>query len=143
MAKKNELPPFVKKRKIMFGEKVADRQRIQAGVEFMEAGRYDDALEFFVRSDAEEYVREIVEIALKECNVPVFLRAKVVLNEKPEKAELEEIADRALEMDSPAMAAVALQKAGLHEKAKEIRSEVTGESVDAEEEESTEGDGTK
>ena len=134
MAKKNELPGFVKKRKILFGEKVSPEQRRTTGIEFMEAGRYDDALEFFARADAGEYVRKIANIAREEGNVPIYLRAKGVLEEKPEQDDFEELAGKALEKNRPSMAVVAYQKAGLEEQADRLRSEVFGEEAQDEEE---------
>ncbi len=126
MADRSELPAFSKKRDILFNEKTSDRQRLQSGVEFMQAGRYDDALEFFGRCDAEEQVHEIVDRARRECNVPVFLRAKVILKEKPDTAELEELAVRAEEMERPLMAVLAYQKAGMQEKADRVRAGMGG-----------------
>ncbi len=126
MADRSELPGFSKKRDILFNEKASGQQRLQNGVEFVQAGRYDDALEFFERCDAEEQVREILDIARRQCNIPVFLRAKVILKEKPDAAELEELAVRAVEMERPLMAVLAYQKAGMQEKADRVRAGMGG-----------------
>ncbi len=127
MAERKDLPGFQKKRKILFDDKFAGRQRLEAGIEFMEAGRYDDALEFFARSDAAQQVREIAELARQQCNVPIFLRAKVVLKERPGEDELVELALRAMEAGRSSMAELAYRKAGRQEEADRISGKTGGE----------------
>ncbi len=124
MADKNELPEFSKKRKVLFDDKDSGRQRLQTGIAFKEAGRYDDALEFLARCDepdAAGQIREIADIALQECNVPVYLRAKGILKEEPDPAAMADLAGNAEETGRPSMAVLAFQKSGMSEKAEEIR----------------------
>ena len=120
----DELPEFREKRKILFGEKTREEQMRLTGRQFMEAEQYDDALEFFARCDANDLVREIIERAREAGNTPLYFRAKVVLGEKPDEAELLEMAEAARQAGRTSMAVVAYQKAGHEERADELREEL-------------------
>jgi hypothetical protein len=120
----DELPEFREKRKILFGEKTEEEQLRQTGRQFMEAEQYDDALEFFARCDAADEVREIIGRARETANTPLYLRAKVVLGEKPDEAELLEMAEKARKAGRTSMALVAYQKSGHEEQADELREEL-------------------
>jgi hypothetical protein len=124
MAGSNDLPSFREKRKTLFGEKTREEEMRQTGTQFMEAGQYDDALEFFARCDAAGKVREILERAKQEGNTPLYLRAKVVLGEAAEEDELRELARAAHDAGRPSMALVAYEKAGMEERAEELRQEL-------------------
>ena len=52
MAKSDSLPPFAKKRAILFGQKTSEAKLRATGEQFLDANRYDDALEFFQRGNA-------------------------------------------------------------------------------------------
>ncbi len=114
----------------MFGEKVDPELKRRTGDFFKDSERYDDALEFYARTQAETQIREIMDAAREDCNIPVFLRAKVVLGEKNPVEVLESLAQKALEQGRPSMAALAYQKAGLDEKAAAIRGNVLDTVVD-------------
>ncbi|MBS3761775.1 MAG: hypothetical protein KGZ25_00605 [Planctomycetes bacterium] len=111
MAKSDELTGFHKKRKVLFGEKSSDEDLHEMGRQFMEAEHYDDALEFFARTEAEEDVRKIASRAIENGNTPLFLRAKVVLDEKPTEEELGKLAANAEEAEQISSAYVAHLKA--------------------------------
>ncbi|MHC5035398.1 MAG: hypothetical protein ACYTFZ_10215 [Planctomycetota bacterium] len=81
MAKSKELPGFDEKRKILFGAKSSPEKMRETGELFMDAERYDDALEFFQRCDAQDQTREIARRAMAAGNTPLYMRAKKVLGE--------------------------------------------------------------
>jgi len=116
-----ELPDFYEKREILFGDSTTEEEMRSTGERFMRAGRYDDALEFFARCDAEDLVREIIETARERGDTPVFLRAKRVLGEETDKHEWDELAENALEQNSPSKAYVAKMKAGKEEEAEQLK----------------------
>lgn len=140
MAQKTELPDFTKKRKILFGEKVDDSERYETGCEFMQTERFDDALEFFARTETEGVetkIRDIAARAMEDGNTPLFLRAKTILKEKTTQEEMEDIARVALSNNRPSMALIAYQKGGMDEKAETLRNQIFGteEKEDEEKEE--------
>jgi hypothetical protein len=126
MANSDELPGFRDKRKTLFGEKTGEEEMRETGRQFMEAGQFYDALEFFARCEAPDQVKEIARRAKESGNTPLFLRARVVQGEQPGEEELLELARSAREGDRLSMAVVALQKAGHEEEAQELRRELLG-----------------
>ena len=126
MAKPDTLPGFRDKRAALFGAKVTPQHRREVGMRFMEAERYDDALEFFSRADAEDQVRKIAAIAAERGDTPLFLRAKVVLKEVPAQQELAALARKAEEAGRPSMARMAYLKAGLQEEADRLGGQAAG-----------------
>lgn len=120
MAGADKLPEFSEKRDLLFGENTTDEQRRETGKLFMDAEQYDDALEFFARCEADDLVRDIVDIAVEKGDAALYLRAKVVLEEEADNDVLVDIADRARERNRTSMARVAYQKAGAEEKAEEL-----------------------
>jgi len=130
MAKSDTLPGFSDKRAALFGGKVKPEHRREVGMRFMEAERYDDALEFLSRADAEDEVRKIAAIAVERGDTPLFLRAKVVLKEEPAQQELVALARKAEAAGRPSMAKVAYLKAGLQEEADRLGGETAGAAGD-------------
>ncbi len=124
-----ELPDFYEKRDILFGDNTTEEEMRSTGEQFMRAGRYDDALEFFARCEANDLVREIIEEVKERGDTPVFLRAKRVLDEETEEAEWEELASNALEHGSPSKAYVAKLKAGKEEEAEQLKDQIYPDEV--------------
>ncbi len=93
----------------------------------MAAERYDDALEFFERTDARTEVQEIARVALERGDTPLFLRAKVVLKEQPTEQELSALARNAEAAGRKSMAYLAHLKAGHQQEAEGLQAEMTGE----------------
>ena len=124
MAKRNELPSFLEKRKILFGRKTAAQEIMEAGRQFMEAERFDDALEFFERTEATQEVQKIARLAVERGDTPLFLRAKVVLKEEPTEQELDILARNAEAAGRSSMALIAHLKAGHKEQAERLRAEM-------------------
>jgi hypothetical protein len=126
MAKKKELPGFSQKRKVLFGARTSPEKMREAGELFMEAGRHDDALEFFERCDAEDLIRQIATNALASGNTPLYMRAKRALGEEIAEAEWSELAAAAERAGAHTMAYVAHLKAGHEEEAARLRRLTTG-----------------
>lgn len=143
MAKKQELRGFYQKRKILFGAKTSPERMRQTGERFMAAGRYDDALEFFERCEAEDLTRRIAAEAMKAGDAPLYMRAKKVLKEQIADGEWAGLAANAENAGSYAMAYVAHLKAGREEEADRVRrlmSGLAGEEPDAEQQPAAPGD---
>ena len=124
MAKLNELPGFRKKRKTLFGSKTSAGQMLETGREFMQAERFDEALEFFSRAGATQEVEQIAGLAAERGDIALFLRARVVLNEEPTEEELEAVARNAEAAGRRSMALTAYLKAGRMEQAERLRAEM-------------------
>jgi hypothetical protein len=132
MVQKRELPGFYPKRKLLFGAKTSRERLREMGEAFMDAGRYDDALEFFGQCGAEQPARKIAELAMQAGNVPLYMRAKRVLAEQISEEEWTQIAAHAERAGAFSMAYVAHSKAGHEEEAARVRRLVPG--MEAEEE---------
>ena len=124
MAELNELPGFRNKRKTLFGSKTSPQQMLETGREFMQAERFDDALEFFSRAQATQEVKQIAGLAAERGDTALFLRAKVALKEEPTEEELETIARNAEAAGRRSMALTAYLKAGRMEQAERLRAEM-------------------
>ncbi|MEF8788362.1 MAG: hypothetical protein V5A84_04770 [Planctomycetota bacterium] len=124
-----ELPDFYEKREILFGDSTTEEEMRSTGEQFMRAGRYDDALEFFARCDADDLVREIIEDVKERGDTPVFLRAKRVLDEETSEEEWDELAQNALEHGSPSKAYVAKVKAGKEDEAEQLKERIYPDEV--------------
>ena len=124
-----ELPDFYEKREILFGDSTTEEEMRSTGEKFMRAGRYDDALEFFARCDADDLVREIIEDVKERGDTPVFLRAKRVLDEETSEEEWDELAQNALEHGSPSKAYVAKVKAGKEDEAEQLKERIYPDEV--------------
>ncbi len=133
MARKQDLPDFYEKRKLLFSEKARAKELRETGRQFMEAGRYDDALEFFQRCEADELARQIAERAMREGDTPLYMRAKKVLGEEINEEQWLALAERAEQAGRPSMASVAYRKAGDEEEAARLRELITAAAEDEEE----------
>jgi len=121
MRESQDLPGFREKRKILFGENTTPEQMLETGRKFMAAGRFDDALEFFQRSDARAEVQQIAQTAAQSGDTALFLRAKLVLGEQASEQELVRVARAAEASGRHSMAYIAYVKAGRQEDAERLR----------------------
>ncbi len=122
MAKNQNLPSFREKRKILFSEKTS-RERMRAtGELFMQAGRYDDALELFERAEARDLTGQIAALAMDSGNTPLYMRAKKILKEEITDREWTALAANAEKAGMYSAAYVAHLRAGHEEEAARIRS---------------------
>ncbi|NLW51596.1 MAG: hypothetical protein GXY85_12265 [Candidatus Brocadiaceae bacterium] len=126
MAKRGELPDFHTKRKALFDPRATPQRLRETGEMFHAAERYDDALEFFSRCEAQDAVRAIAETAMKAGNVPLFMRARRILREAITENEWTQIARRAEEAGAFSMACVAHCKAGHEDEADRLRRLMSG-----------------
>lgn len=124
MAKSDELPGFVAKRKILFGARTTPEQMTEMALRFMAQERYDDALEFLAKTDAHAPLDKIVRIAIDRGDTPLLLRAKAVLKQEPTDRELLVTAKQAEAAGRPSMAYVAYVKAGNEQEAERLRGEI-------------------
>lgn len=120
------LPGFYDKRRILFGAKTTPERMRQTGKLFMDAARYDDALEFFERCAAEDLARQIAQTAMKEGDTPLYMRAKKVLKEAVSEQEWNQLAAAAEKAGRPTMAYVAHLKAGHVEEAARLGQALKG-----------------
>jgi len=126
MAKQRDLPAFREKRKILFGEKTSQERMREAARQFMEAERYDEALEFCQRTEADELARQIAARALESGNSPLYMRAKRVLGEEIGDEEWAQLAAKAEKAGLFSAAYVAYVKAGREPEAARMRSLMPG-----------------
>jgi len=87
MAKSDSLPPFEKKRAILFGAKTSEAKLRATGEQFLAADRHDDALEFFQRAGAEDMIRSVQDDAVAAGNVPLLMRACRALKQQPTREQ--------------------------------------------------------
>jgi hypothetical protein len=141
MAKKRDLPGFAEKRKILFGAKTTPEKLRDTGELFLEAERYDDALEFFQRGHADDLTRAVADRAMEDGNVPLYMRAKRVLGEPVEKEEWNRLAATAEGQGRFSMAYVSFVKAGNETEAQRLRQLLPSQDAraDAEAEEADDG----
>ncbi|MHC4481164.1 MAG: hypothetical protein ACYS1C_09400 [Planctomycetota bacterium] len=118
MPRNDELPAFFQKRKILFNEKTSPEKMRRTGQLFMAAERYDDALEFFARCEADDLTQA--------GNTALYMRAKRVLDEDITEEEWTKLAAAAESAGAHTMAYVAHQKAGHQEEAARLREMVPG-----------------
>ena len=126
MAKRDELPGFKEKREILFGKRSSPQKMLETGIKFMEAERYDDALEFFSQVEADELVRKIADVALKSGDTSLYMRAKKVLGEEITQQQWDTLAFNALHQGSVSKAYVAKLEAGKQEEAEGLKAQMEG-----------------
>jgi tetratricopeptide (TPR) repeat protein len=126
VAKKPQLPGFYEKRKVLFAESPSPEKLLRAGRQFMEAGRYDDALEFFQRAGAHDLARQVAAVAMQAGNTPLLMRAKKVLGEGITEQEWLQVAANAEKAGLPSCACLAYSKAGREEEAARVRGLMPG-----------------
>ncbi|MCD6417023.1 MAG: hypothetical protein J7M08_10085 [Planctomycetes bacterium] len=139
MPKKDELPGFYTKRKILFGSKTSKQKLRETGSRFMERERYDDALEFFQRCGADDLTRQVASAAVEAGNTPLYLRAKRVLGEPPEEDDLSRLALAAEQAGIYSAAWLAHHKAGHEQEAQRLRQRMPGAAPPAGEDELQDG----
>lgn len=126
MAKKQDLPDFREKRKILFGAKTSPDKMRKTGELFLDAQRYDDALEFFERADAEDLVRRIAVVAMDGGDTPLYMRAKKILKEEITEQEWTDLAAEAEKAGILSAAYVAHLKAGHEAEAARLDAMIRG-----------------
>ena len=126
MAKSTDLPGFTQKRKTLFSPKTSAESLRVLGKEFMEAERYDDALEFFQRAGAEDMARHVAEKAMQAGDTALYMRAKKVLGDTVSDEEWTRIARAAEQARRYSAAYLAHSQAGHEEEAARLQQLVPG-----------------
>lgn len=121
MAKDSNLPGFYEKRKLRFSTKLSPAKRHQTAEAFVQAGRFDEALDLLARPDSADFVRRIANLAFEAGNVPLFMRAKKMLGVSITDEEWTRLARTAEAAGRPSMALVAHLKAGHQDEAARLR----------------------
>ena len=106
-----KLPDYRLKQKILYLDKTSPDDLIQYGKLFYEAGAYSDALDFFQKSNHNEGIQEIKDIALKNGDVMLFQRAAKAMNMELSPLDWENIGKKAMELKKYLFARHALEKA--------------------------------
>ncbi|HOX39336.1 MAG TPA: hypothetical protein PL033_15250 [Candidatus Brocadiia bacterium] len=115
---------FTQKRRQLYARSVSPEKLMRAGDDFLEAGRYDDALNFYHRAEAKDRIAKVAETAVARGDAALLLRARKLLGTAATPEELSETAAKALENGKPTLAMVAYERIGDKEKAKEIRAQL-------------------
>ncbi len=126
MAKKQDLPGFARKRDILFGRKTSKERLRQTGEQFLEVGRYYDALEFIERAGADELARRIAGLAVDAGDTALLMRAKKVLREQTTDEEWTRTAANAEKAGLYSAAYLAHSRAGHEEEAVRLRKLMPG-----------------
>ncbi len=126
MAKKQDLPGFARKRDILFGKKTPRERLRQASEQFLEAGRYYDALEFIQRAEADDLARRVAELAVDAGDAALLMRAKKVLDEQATRDEWARTAANAEKAGLYSAAYLAHTRAGNEEEAARVRALMPG-----------------
>ena len=133
MAKSNSLPPFAKKRAILFGQKTSEAKLRATGEQFLAKNRFDDALEFFQRGNAEDLIRSVQNEAVAAGNVPLLMRACRALKQQPTRDQWMAAARKAESNGMFSSALLAWEQAGDEAGVERVRPLVPGIIDEAEE----------
>ena len=123
-----DLPDFSSKREILYSDDVPVEKVNEVGRQFMAAGLYNDALEFFDRSKSVDDVQKAADIAFKDGDVAIWLRCKRILRQEPDEASLEGIAAHAETHKKYAFAIEAWRRLGNDEQVARLRAASQAES---------------
>jgi len=104
------LPDYRLKQKILYLDKTSPDDLIRYGNLFLEAGAYSDALDFFQKSNNNEGIQKIKNIAYDSGDVMLFQRAAKALNMELSSLEWENIGKKAMELKKYFFARHALEK---------------------------------
>lgn len=126
MSKKHDLPGLAHKRDILFSKRSSQEKMRQTGQQFLEAGRYYDALEFIQRAGAADLARQIVRTAIDAGDTALLMRAKKVLAEGTSEQEWSSVAANAEKAGLYSAAWLAHSKAGHVEEAARVRQLMPG-----------------
>jgi hypothetical protein len=105
-----KLPDYRLKQKILYLDNTSPADLINYGNSFLEAGAYSDALDFFQKSNHNEGIRKIKNIAFDNGDVMLFQRAAKALNLELSSTDWENIGEKAMELKKYFFARHALEK---------------------------------
>jgi hypothetical protein len=105
-----KLPDYRLKQKILYLDSTSPDDLISYGDLFLEAGAYSDALDFFQKSNHNEGIQKIKNIAFDSGDVMLFQRAAKALNLELSSLDWENIGKKAIELKKYFFARHALEK---------------------------------
>jgi hypothetical protein len=105
-----KLPDYRLKQKILYLDSTSPDDLINYGDSFLETGAYSDALDFFQKSNHNEGIQKIKDIAFESGDVMLFQRAAKALNLELSSPDWENIGKRAMELKKYFFARHALEK---------------------------------
>jgi tetratricopeptide (TPR) repeat protein len=105
-----KLPDYRLKQKILYLDNTNPDDLIHYGDLFLEAGSYSDALDFFQKSNHNEGIQKIKNIAFDSADVMLFQRAAKALNLELSSSDWENIGKKAMELKKYFFARHALEK---------------------------------
>ncbi|RLA83048.1 MAG: hypothetical protein DRG40_07235 [Deltaproteobacteria bacterium] len=123
----NKLPNALKRREILYGKETPPQVLIEYGDLYMEAGRLNDAVEFYGRAQHREGLLRLKERALKEGDYFLFSQVAEFLSEDPSPEEWRELARAAMEKGRYQFALKAFHRAGDNEEAQRVRERIKKE----------------
>lgn len=115
-----KLPDYRFKQKILYIDKTSSADLIHYGNLFFEAGAYSDALDFFQKSNHNEGIQKIKNIALESGDVMLFQRAAKALNLELSSSDWENIGEKAMKLKKYFFARHALEKTNNEEMLKAL-----------------------
>jgi len=105
-----KLPDYRLKQKILYLDDTKPDDLIHYGDLFFEAGAYSDALDFFQKSNHQEGIQKIKNIAFESGDVMLFQRAAKAMNLELSSLDWENIGKKAMELKKYFFARHALEK---------------------------------
>jgi hypothetical protein len=106
-----EIPGFLKKRKLLWETKDADTMA-KYGDLYLGEGSVDDAVDFYERAKHNDGFKKVLQIAKSEGNLYLYRKMCRLLKIQPDKAALEEVGNKAIELGKFSMALEAFKSAG-------------------------------
>jgi len=105
-----KLPDYRLKQKILYLDSTSPSVLIHYGDLFLEAEEYSDALDFFQKSNHNEGIQNIKNIAFDSGDVMLFQRAAKAMNQELSSLDWENIGKKAIELKKYFFARHALEK---------------------------------
>jgi hypothetical protein len=105
-----KLPDYRLKQKFLYLDSTSPDDLISYGDSFLEAGAYSDALDFFQKSNHNEGIQKIKNIAFDSGDVMLFQHASKALNLELSSSDWENIGKKAMELKKYFFARHALEK---------------------------------
>ena len=105
-----KLPDYRLKQKILYLDITSPDDLIYYGDLFLEAGAYSDALDFYQKSNHNEGIQKIKNIALDSGDVMLFQHAAKALNQELSSSDWENVGRKAMELKKYFFARHALEK---------------------------------
>jgi hypothetical protein len=90
--------------KILFTENTPPNELIEWGNSHLKAGLYHDALEYFFKARSREDLERLLNMAVDEADLVLFLNTVKALGEEHRSGDLTRLKERALKLGKPSIA---------------------------------------